>query len=199
MTEYKNFGVNLSKGQAAKILTALKKGEGTTIKLTKNDLRGEHKLPLTQTQINKIQNAKNGVQLKLSAAQLKHMEKHGGFLPLAALIPTLGAVLGGVGGLAGGIASAVNSTRNANEQARHNKALEDIEQSKSGSGVVANVAGMIPIIGGPIKAALERIGMGYGGCVKCGKHIVGKGLYISPQGEVVGDGLFLAPFLAKDP
>lgn len=60
------------------------------------------------------------------------IEKHGGILPLAALIPLISGILGGVGGLAGGVASAVNSTKANKEQERHNRAVE--EQLKSGSG-----------------------------------------------------------------
>ena len=67
MTEYYNHGVNFSERQAAKIFEAYMKGKSVTIRLKKDQLTGDHKLPLTQTQINKIQKAKNGVQLNLSA------------------------------------------------------------------------------------------------------------------------------------
>ena len=49
--QYEQYGVNLSPEQAKKIVSAHKKGIGTTIKLTKNNLEGDHKLALTQTQI----------------------------------------------------------------------------------------------------------------------------------------------------
>ena len=78
MTEYHQYGVTLSEGQAKKICNAHKKGTGVIIRLAKLNLQGDHKLPLTQTQINKIKKAKNGVQLNLSETQLKHMEKNGG-------------------------------------------------------------------------------------------------------------------------
>jgi hypothetical protein len=84
MTEYHNYGVNLSKGQAKKLWNARKKETATTIELSKNDLVGNYKLPLSKIQLNKIKIAKTGVRLKLSEAQLKHMETTGGFLPLAA-------------------------------------------------------------------------------------------------------------------
>ena len=61
MTEYHDYGVNLSRGQAKKIYDAPRKGTGASIKLTKINLKGDHKIPLTQTQINKIKKAKNGV------------------------------------------------------------------------------------------------------------------------------------------
>jgi hypothetical protein len=196
MTDYHNFGVTLSAGQIKKIRDAFSKGIGTTVRLSKGDLRGNHKLPLTQTQINKIKKSKDGVQLNLSESQLKHMEKTGGFIPLLALIPIIASALGAAGGIAGGVASAVNSSKATAEQARHNRAIE--EQLKSGSGVVSNVAGKIPGIGNFLKPLLQKIGLGLndinkikkGGCVCCnGLRIkpIGKGLYLAPEGE----GLFL--------
>src|SRR5277367_2868109 len=100
MTEYHDYGVTLSEGQAKKICNAHRKGTGVTIRLAKLNLQGDHKLPLTQTQINRIKKAKNGVQLNLSETQLKQLkqleqlEKNGEFLPLAALIPL---IFGGIG------------------------------------------------------------------------------------------------------
>ena len=49
MTEYHQYGVNLSKGQAKKIYDACKKRADVAIRLTKLNLQGNHKLPLTQT------------------------------------------------------------------------------------------------------------------------------------------------------
>ncbi len=150
--------VNLNEKQARKLLNAHKKGEGTTVRLTKENMRGEHKLPLTLTQINKLIKAKNGVQLKLSAAQLKRLEKQGGFLPLAPLIPIIAGVVSGVGGLAGGISSAESAAKSNAEQARHNRAIE--EKLSTGSGIVANAVGNIPVVGRPVKVLLEKIGLG---------------------------------------
>src|SRR6476469_3179402 len=104
MTEYHQYGVNLSRAQVKKICYAYKKETGATIKLVKLNLQGEHMLPLTQTQINKIKKAKNGVQLNLSETQLKHLEtkeKNGGFLPLLTLIPIIASALSAAGELAG--------------------------------------------------------------------------------------------------
>ena len=197
MTEYQNYGVNLSKGQAKKIVDANKKGGNAIIRLSKANLHGDFKLPLTQTQINKIKKAKNGVQLNLSEPQLKHMEKTGGFLPLLTLIPIIASALGAAGGLAGGVASAVSSSKATAEQARHNKVIED--QLKSGSGVVSNLAGKIPLIGSILEPLLQKIGLGLsdikklnkGTCVCSNGLLVkkyGNGLYLEPQ---QGDGLFL--------
>src|SRR6478609_926636 len=213
MTEYHQYGVTLSEGQAEKIYYAHRKGTGATIKLAKLNLQGDHKLPLTQTQINKIKKAKNGVQLNLSETQLKnlsetqlkHMEKTGGFLPLLTLIPIIASALGAAGGLAGGISRVVSDSKSNYEQARHNdetarhnRAVE--EQLKAGSGVVSDTVGKIPILGAILGPLMQKLGLGIedcnkiknGGCVcRDGYKIKprGKGLYLEPEGS----GLFLGP------
>ena len=45
MAEYHNYGVNLTKGQASKIMNAHRNGNGATIELSKNNLVGKYKLP----------------------------------------------------------------------------------------------------------------------------------------------------------
>jgi hypothetical protein len=191
--------VNLTKGQAEKLWNAHKKGIGTSIELSKNDLKGNYKLPLTKTQINRIKNAQTGVRLQMSEAQLKHMEKTGGFLPLAALIPLIISGIGAAGGVAGGIANAVSAARSNAEQARHNRSIE--EQLKSGSGVVSDFVGKVPLIGNFLGPLLQKIGLGVkdlnkisrGGCVCHGGYEikrVGSGLYLGPA---VGKGIFLGP------
>ena len=198
MTEYHMHGVNLSDVQKEKIISASKIGIGTTIRLSKNDLNGSFELPLTQTQLNRIHKTQTGMDLKLSAAQLNHMEKTGGFLPLLALIPIIASALGAAGGIAGGVASAVNSSKANAEQTRHNKAME--EAMKSGTGVVSDVVGKVPVIGSFLAPLLQKIGLGVedinkikkGGCV-CQNGVdikrYGNGLYLGPQGS----GLFLGP------
>jgi hypothetical protein len=170
----------------------------------KLNLQGDHKLPLTQTQINKIKKAKNGVQLNLSETQLKQLkqleqlEKNGGFLPLAALIPLIFGGIGAAGGLAGGVASAVSAVKSNAEQARHNRTVE--EQLKAGSGVVSDTVGKIPILGTFLAPLLQKLGLGIedcnkiknGGCVCCDGYKIkqyGSGLYLEPEGS----GLFLGP------
>jgi len=61
MTEYIQHGVNLSSGQAHKIYAALKNNEGVTIKLSKSDLNGKYKLPLTKSQMNRISKSNSGL------------------------------------------------------------------------------------------------------------------------------------------
>jgi hypothetical protein len=154
--KYEYFGVNLSISQAKKVANAMKKQVGVTIRLTKNKLHGDHKLPLTKTQINRINKSKNGLNLNLSAAQLKHCIKSGGILPLLALLPLIFGGIGAAGTAAGGaaaIATAVKNSRAAaatqnelernnkaaqNELERHNKAVE--AELKGGSGIISNIA-----------------------------------------------------------
>src|SRR5277367_5571291 len=158
-----------------------------TIRLTKLNLQGDHKLQLTQTQINKIKKAKNGVQLNLSETQLKQLEqleKNGGFLPLAALIPLIFGGIGAAGGLAGGISSAVSAVKSNAEQARHNRAVE--EQLKAGSGVVADTVGKIPILGTILGPLLQKLGLGIEDCnkVKNGGCVCCDGYKIKQRGKI---------------
>ena len=55
------YGLALSKNQIQKIATGAKKSHEVKIRLSKNSLHGDHKLPLTQRQINRIQKAKTGI------------------------------------------------------------------------------------------------------------------------------------------
>ena len=186
MTEYHMYGLNLRKVRIQKIAFTTKKCHEIKVRLSKNNLQGDHKLPLTQRQINKIKKSKTGIDLELSASQLRHLEKSGGFLPLLALLPAIFGGLGAAGGLAGGIASAVSSANNAKaaaaaqaETERHNREVE--AQLKAGSGVVSEFVGKVPVIGSFLKPLLEKIGLGIsdsdkvmnGGCV-CLRHL-GKG------------------------
>ena len=138
-------------------------------------MQGTHKLPLTRTQINRIKKSKNGIQLRLSASQLKHMEKTGGFLPLAALIPIIAGAVGAAGGLTGGIATAVSSAKSNAEQIRHNRAIEDITKTvlnkSTGSGM--------------------RCAKLLNKC-ECALKKNGYGLYLGPPRQA-GSGLFLGP------
>src|SRR5271156_2943381 len=160
MTEYHMYGLNLSKGQIEKIALAIKKHHEVKIRLSKNHLRGDHKLPLTQRQINKLKKSKTGIDLELSASRLQHLEKSGGFIPLLALLSAIFGGFGAAGGLAGGIASAVSAAKNSQaaaaaqaETERHNR--EEEAQLKAGngigSGVVSEVVCKVPVIGSILK------------------------------------------------
>src|SRR2546425_5198834 len=194
-TEYQKHGVNLSDGQKQKMAIAYKKNEGVSIRISNKNLEGNDILAFTKTQLNKINNAKNGVQLNLSASQLQYMEKTGGFLPL---IPLIAGILGGVGGLTGGIASAVSAAKSNAEQKRHNEAIE--QQLKSGTGVVSDFVGKVPIFGTLLAPLLQKIGLGTkdinkikkGSCI-CKDEFrikqIGSGLYFEHEGS----GSFLRP------
>ena len=173
VAKYTSYGVTLTAGQIKKIKTAHDTRLGVTIKILKRNLKGNDKIYLTESQINKIKHAVSGVQLKLSKSQLDYMEKVGGFLPLLAAIP---AIIGAIGGLAGGVASAVNSSRQTNEQKRHNEELEKIAR------------------GGSLKPILTKLGIGKpesnkivkGQCINCSEFLmkkIGNGLYLEPQGR----------------
>jgi len=206
MVMYYKHGFNLSEGQKSKISAAYKNKSSISLRLSKKNLHGNDMLALTQTQLNKIKTADNGLQIKLSVAQLKHMVKTGGFLPLAALIPLIAGAVGAAGGLTGGIASAVSAAKSNAEQARHNREIEEqnkaiAAQMKSGSGVVSDIVGKVPGIGNYLRPLLQKIGLGIkdlneicnGGCVCKNKFRykqIGSGLYIE---SAEGSGLFLGP------
>ena len=89
MTQYKNVNVNISEGQMQKLKHSINANCATTsIRLGKDDLEGEHKFALTNSQFNKLQKAKEqgkGITIRMSSKQLKHnMKTEGGFLGLLA-------------------------------------------------------------------------------------------------------------------
>ena len=81
MTTYKEYKVNLSSGQKAKLAKALKNSSPITIRLSKNELVGNDEMMLTKSQINKLQKAKQkntGAEIKISKSQITKSVKHGG-------------------------------------------------------------------------------------------------------------------------
>src|SRR5271155_4561612 len=112
---YQNIKVDLTKSQIEKIAHAIKHDTGFTLRISVNH-DGKHHLPVTKTQHKKLESGKDH-DIEMSKAQVKHIKsmhhdlKHGGLLPLAALIPLIASALGGIGGITSGIASAVNSSR----------------------------------------------------------------------------------------
>lgn len=225
MTTYHEYKLNLTEGQAKKILLAGKNKESVKIRILHKNKNGDHMLLLTETQIKRINKSVKGVDLTLSYAQLKHIykrfvdikneskEKTGGFLPLLALLPLLFGGIGAAGTIAGGTASIINAVKNSKSQIatqeeteRHNRVIEE-EVKKSGSGILSDLAGKIPLIGSTLKAVLEKIGLGLPVINKiqrsCNKiqtgecYCMGKGLFLSHQGSGLflgdqqGNGLFL--------
>ena len=93
MTQYKSVNVNLTENQIQKLRQSINANcSATSLKLSNDDLDGDHTLFLTNAQYNKLQNAKNrgkGLTIRMSSRQLKHNVKtQGGFL---------GALLAGIG------------------------------------------------------------------------------------------------------
>ena len=145
--------------------------------------------------MNKLNNTKTGVYVKLSAAQLKVI-KTGGFLPLLTLIPLIAGAIGAAGGLTGGISAAVSAAKSNAEQQRHNKVIEE----QLGTGIVSDTISKVPVLGTFLGPLLKRIGLGlkdineveHGSCI-CKKGLlmkkIGNGLYLEPEGS----GVFLDP------
>ena len=126
MTQYTDVYVNISDAQREKLKRAIDVScATTTLSLKNTDLRGEHKLALTQSQANKLQRAiERGkrVTFRMSKKQLKHnLKVEGGFLGLLAglvaralpmiaktVLPALG--VGALSGLAStGVSKAMGS------------------------------------------------------------------------------------------
>jgi hypothetical protein len=201
MTEYYLHGLSLTDGQIKKLISSAKRQSSVTIRLSKDNLSGSHKLPLTKSQINRINKSKTGLNLTLSYAQIKHinkeLRKQGGMIPLLALIPIIASALGAAGGVAGGVSSIVSAANNAKaasaaqaELERHNREVES--QLKSGNGIVSDNVGKLHVIGNVLKPILQKLGLGvgdYNKIIKGGCVCMGKGLFLKPYGS----GLYLGP------
>jgi hypothetical protein len=134
--------VDLTPNQKRKMLSQIRAGGTPSLHLSKTQLssrggRGSVPLPVTKTQLGKIQKARTtgkGLNLKFSQTHVKK----GGFLPL--LLPIL-AALGATAGGAAGIAKAVNdakaNTRQLEELKRHNATMEAVAL-RSGKGFKNN-------------------------------------------------------------
>ena len=57
MTNYLEYGVNLSDGQKTNLARAIKTNSELTLRLKNNQLSGRDELMLTKTQVNKIKKA----------------------------------------------------------------------------------------------------------------------------------------------
>ena len=81
-TIYHPYRVNLTVGQAESVAKAMKHKTPVTLRLTCNNLmRGDESANLTQSQINKLEKAKNkgvGADIKISKAQLRKFATSGG-------------------------------------------------------------------------------------------------------------------------
>ena len=78
-SRYISYGLNLTDNQFEKIIGASQNKQGVVVRITEDNLNGNsYKIPLTKTQINRINEAKNGSNLFLSSSQLKYLKKSGG-------------------------------------------------------------------------------------------------------------------------
>ena len=136
---YIPYGLTLTNLQKQSLGRAIQDKTNITLRLSNDQLHGDDKLALTQSQINKIAKHKNeniGMNLKLTKTQLQKMKKMGGFLPL---IPLILAGLSALGGLAGGAASIAKTVQDKQANAaaleetqRHNR---EVEKQLQGSGI----------------------------------------------------------------
>ena len=112
-------------------------------------LNGKTPVKLTPQNIKDINDGKSYITIKPSQGVITEKDaKHGGALPLLALIPAAAALFGGVASGASSIATAVKNSKKLDkeleEQKRHNLAMEEAGQSplkqqaaaKTGSGFI---------------------------------------------------------------
>ena len=167
MSRFVNVPVNISEGQREKIKKAIQSGAPVSIRLSHEDLSGEHVLALTQAQINKMTKAYQsgkGVTIKMSKTQIEHNTKvEGGFIgAILPMLATAGKFLMSsvLPGLATGLLTGVGA-------AAGSKVVDKI----SGSGVLY----------------LKKNGSG------CKVTQAGKGLYLAPwrKGSSLGEGLYM--------
>lgn len=64
--DYEYYGLTLTNNQISKLKNAINSKNEVTLRISRKNLSGNIQLPLTKTQINKINKSTNGVQLKLS-------------------------------------------------------------------------------------------------------------------------------------
>ena len=92
MIDYQEIGVTLTDLQKTKLASSIIKKQPIVLRLSKDHLKGNVKLLLTKRQTNRItkcQKNHKGCDIHLSLTQLKQMAKHGGILPLLALLPAI--------------------------------------------------------------------------------------------------------------
>ena len=89
MTNYFEYGVNLSVGQKENLAKAIQTNSELTLRLKNNQLRGSDELMLTKTQLNKIQKAasnRTGVDLKISKTQIRKVVQGGSLFSSLAML-----------------------------------------------------------------------------------------------------------------
>ena len=89
MTNYFEYGVNLSVGQKENLAKAIQTNSELTLRLKNNQLSGSDELMLTKTQLNKIQKAaasRTGVDLKISKSQIRKVVQGGSLFSSLAML-----------------------------------------------------------------------------------------------------------------
>ena len=92
MTNYIEYGVQLTPNQKSNRKRAIKNKTPLTLRLRHTQLRGSDELMLTQRQINKLEKSLatgKGSDIKISKTQIRHSVKHGGNLSTS--LASLGA------------------------------------------------------------------------------------------------------------
>jgi len=190
MSRYIAVKVNISEAQKDKIQKSLQAGTGVSIKLTHDDMNGQHVLALTQAQINKMAKAYQkgtGVVIKMSKTQLENNRKvEGGFI--GALLPflaTAGKFLMStlLPSLATGAMAGLGSA-----------ATSKIVDKMSGSGV--KYVKKIYAKKGDMACKIKSVGSGlYLSPWPKGASITGSGLFLKTGSgyEPIGEGLLLGP------
>ena len=89
MTNYFEYGVNLSVGQKENLAKAIQTNSELTLRLKNNQLRGSDELMLTKTQVKKLQKAaasRTGVDLKISKSQIRKVVQGGSLFSSLAML-----------------------------------------------------------------------------------------------------------------
>ena len=181
MTRYTDVYVNISDTQRKKLKQAIDAGCATTsLNLKNTDLRGEHKLALTNSQANKLREAiETGkrVTLRMSKKQLKHnLNVEGGFLGLLAGLAARALPM---------IAKTVLPALGVGTLSR----LASMDVSKAmGSGLYLKKGGLIN------RVEMDGRGLYLSPYKGKGLNSYGDGLYLKQGGNIYdGKGLLLGP------
>ena len=89
MTNYFEYGVNLSVGQKENLAKAIQTNSELTLRLKNNQLRGSDELMLTKTQVKKLQKVasnRTGVDLKISKSQIRKVVQGGSLFSSLAML-----------------------------------------------------------------------------------------------------------------
>src|SRR3977135_709699 len=105
---YQSHKFMLTQNQLKKVKKALEEDRPISLTIPEKNFNGEHPLPLTNTEMEKIHDGEGLLKVSLSKKKLEHIRenKEGGFLPLLSLIRMILGGLGAAGGIAAGVGGA---------------------------------------------------------------------------------------------